>query len=87
MDRIRERGLWIVLGILIGFGAFMAMGAAPSGDLGRYQPVPIGGGEGRVGLFMVDTHTGVTKIVWGGFSGGQLGKPFSAMVLDPKMAK
>jgi len=70
-----------LLGIIAAVGLLFVSKAVSIGSPGRYQAIPVV--EGGAGLFIVDTQTGITKIVWGKWRGGQLGKSFSEMTSDP----
>ena len=59
----------------------MANGQAPlTSPLGRYQPIATTGS-----LFVVDTATGTTKVIWASDPGwvGQLGIPFNNLPNAP----
>ena len=70
-----------LLGIIAAVGLLFASKAVSTGGSGRYQAIPVV--DGGAGLFIVDTQTGITKIVWGKWRGGQLGKYFSEMTPEP----
>lgn len=70
-----------LVGAAIASAVFVALNAigqvGQSINVGRYQAVAVPG----TALFIVDTSTGQTKIVWSAVGGwmGQLGKSFTSM--------
>ena len=75
-----------VIGVTLSISMFVLYGLnasekSESNSIGRYIPITIE--NNRSGLFIVDTSTGETKIVWGTLEGGQTGMPFTEMSLHP----
>ncbi len=79
MNRYKD----FLLGAIVGIGLTFLYGFQQSGEVGRFAPTPMGLPGGGAGLFITDTKTGVTKVVWGAWKGGQLGQPFASMGPSP----
>ena len=71
MKDIKQLLLGLLLGFLLTFSGILLF----KNITGRYQPVVVRDSA----IFMVDTFTGKTKIVFGPYVTSQLGKEFKAI--------
>ncbi|MFP4515229.1 MAG: hypothetical protein ACOC24_07055 [Desulfovibrionales bacterium] len=67
-----------LLGVITAVGIMLLMGAAPQGLVNKYQLA-----QDKDTAFVLDTTSGVVKMVWQRDAGAQLGVPFEEMENQP----